>query len=356
MKIGLSLSGGGIRAAIFHLGICKYLAEKALLSSVTHISSVSGASLCGALIFAKSGNKWPSDTGFLQDVLPEIRQTILKNDIQVAALLKLPFSPDFWENRADLIAKVMQEKWGITGTMQDLPEKPLWEINCTTFETGKDFRISRQKMGDYILGYVKNPDLPIASAAAASAGFPILIGPLKLDAKKYTWTETPPGAPSEDSYYLWDGGVYDNLGLEALYKPDTGLTSNIDFLILSNASCMGGYMHRDGSSSVKNLKRLLDISMEQVSALRSRDIGAYILKQKKGLYVNIGNSAEKIANDAKVDAETKQRLIKACMPPKDAAFVKNYQTTLDSPKPDDFDLILRHGYENALCCYTCFMP
>ncbi|MDR1352517.1 MAG: patatin-like phospholipase family protein, partial [Treponema sp.] len=314
MKIGLSLSGGGIRATIFHLGICKYLAEKGLLSSVTHISSVSGASLCGALIFAKSGNKWPSDARFLKDVLPAIRQTILKNNIQTAALLRLPFSPAYWGNRAALIAKVMQEKWGVAGTMRDLPEAPLWDINCTTFETGKDFRISRQKMGDYILGYVKNPDLPIASAAAASAGFPILIGPLKLDAKKYTWTETRPDAPREDTYYLWDGGVYDNLGLEALYKPDTGLTRDIDFLVLGNASCPSGYLHRNGFSSAKNLKRLLDISMDQVSALRSRDIGANVLKQNKGLYVNIGNSAEKIAGDAKVDEKTKRWLISACMP------------------------------------------
>jgi NTE family protein len=80
-----------------------------------------------------------------------------------------------------------------------------------------------------------------------------------------------------------------------------------------------------------------------------------VLKQNKGLYVNIGNSAEKIAGDAKVDEKTKRWLISACMPPKDAAFVKNYKTTLDSPTPENFDLILRHGYENALCCYTCYM-
>jgi hypothetical protein len=80
-----------------------------------------------------------------------------------------------------------------------------------------------------------------------------------------------------------------------------------------------------------------------------------VLKQNKGLYVNIGNSAEKIAGDAKVDEKTKRWLISACMPSKDAAFVKNYKTTLDSPTPENFDLMLRHGYENTLCCYTCYM-
>jgi hypothetical protein len=39
-----------------------------------------------------------------------------------------------------------------------------------------------------------------------------------------------------DAYTLWDGGVYDNLGLEALYKIGEGLDGEIDFLIVSNAS------------------------------------------------------------------------------------------------------------------------
>jgi NTE family protein len=355
MKIGLALSGGGIRATIFHLGVCKYLAEKGLLGSVTHISSVSGASLCVALIFAKNGNQWPSDRIFLEKVLPDIENVILKNNIQTAALLRLPFSPGCWDNKAALIARVMRDKWGITGSVQDLPAAPLWEINCTTFETGKDFRITKEKMGDYQTGYVKNPVIPIADAAAASAGFPVLIGPLKLDARKYAWTDQPEDKPVEQAYYLWDGGVYDNLGLEALYKPGKGLTEDVDFLILSNASGSSGYLHRNGFSSVKNLKRLLDIALDQVAALRSRDIAVAVLKQNQGLYLQIGNSAEKITGDSKVDGETKQRLIDSCMKPEQAAWVRQYETTLNSPRREHFDLILRHGYENTRCCYTCYI-
>jgi hypothetical protein len=40
-------------------------------------------------------------------------------------------------------------------------------------------------MGDWQIRYVKQPDFPIADAAIASAGFPILIGLLKFDATKY---------------------------------------------------------------------------------------------------------------------------------------------------------------------------
>jgi len=44
--IGLALSGGGIRAAVFHLGVLKYLAEAGLFERIVSISSVSVVSLC----------------------------------------------------------------------------------------------------------------------------------------------------------------------------------------------------------------------------------------------------------------------------------------------------------------------
>ena len=353
MKIGVTLSGGGIRATVFHLGVFRYLAERGFLSQVSRVSSVSGASLCVALIFAKNGNKWPSDQEYLEKVLPDITETIRHNNIQKAALFRLPFSPRYWGNKAALIAQVMREKWGVTGSLRDLPAVPRWDINCTTFETGKNFRFNKGRMGDYRIGYVENPDFPIADAAAASAGFPILIGPLKLKAGNYSWTGEPE-KPRESIYYLWDGGVYDNLGLEALYKPDQGLSPETDFLIVSNASASSGYLHRNGWSSAKNLKRLLDIALDQVASLRSREIVSAVMKRNQGLFINIGNSAEKIAGNSQVDPETKKQLVDSCMSPEEALKVRQYATTLSSPSQADYERILRHGYENAKCSYVCY--
>jgi NTE family protein len=45
MQIGLALSGGGIRAAVFHLGVLRRLAEQEFLENVSQISTVSGGSL-----------------------------------------------------------------------------------------------------------------------------------------------------------------------------------------------------------------------------------------------------------------------------------------------------------------------
>lgn len=78
MRIGLALSGGGMRAAVYHLGVLKYLAEKKLLGNVKHISTVSGASICMGLIYACNANQWPKDTQLLKQVLPEVKNVLRK--------------------------------------------------------------------------------------------------------------------------------------------------------------------------------------------------------------------------------------------------------------------------------------
>lgn len=50
-KIGIALSGGGVRAAAFHAGVLKRLAERGLLEHVAHVSTVSGGSLFTGLVF-----------------------------------------------------------------------------------------------------------------------------------------------------------------------------------------------------------------------------------------------------------------------------------------------------------------
>src|SRR5215210_5840376 len=50
-KIGLALSGGGFRAALFHVGVLARLAELGILRAVEVISTVSGGSIIGALYY-----------------------------------------------------------------------------------------------------------------------------------------------------------------------------------------------------------------------------------------------------------------------------------------------------------------
>ena len=64
-NIALSLSGGGIRAAVFHAGVLRYLAEKEILDRVSFISTVSGASLLVGLIYSFSNNSFPSSKEYI---------------------------------------------------------------------------------------------------------------------------------------------------------------------------------------------------------------------------------------------------------------------------------------------------
>ncbi|ULQ59394.1 patatin-like phospholipase family protein [Brucepastera parasyntrophica] len=359
LKLGLALSGGGIRATIFHLGILKFLAEAGLFNRIASISSVSGASLCIGLVLAKNNLAWPSGPEYLDRVLPEIEKTIMENNIQRSVLLDLPFSPKYWWNRVELLARVVEQKWGIYGNLQELPALPYWEINCTTYETGKSFRIRRDYMGDFKTGYTQNPGLSIANVIAASAGFPALIGPYRINARGYRWTsqkwEGEELAPLDDYYHLWDGGVYDNLGLEALYKIGRGLDAEINYLLVCDASASIAVKKRKPSLSPSNLKRLLDIAMDQVGSLRCRNIYSYVVKQNEGAFIKIGNSAAEISESGGLSPDAARELISSCMTAEQALSVQNYPTTLTTPTAENFSLILRHGYENAKCVYACYM-
>ena len=356
-RIGLALSGGGIRAACYHLGVLQYFAEAGLFNQITSISSVSGGSLCVGAIFAANHNKWPAADKFIEVVRPKVRGLILNSDIQTSALRRIPFSFWFWNNKVGLIAKMLEKKWGIKGSLQDLPKQPYWEINSTIFETGNGFRCRRDFMGDYTIGYVQQPDLPISHMIAASASFPILIGPYILKTKGMNWTKDKMGDEGpiivDSKYTLWDGGVYDNLGLEALYKIGRGLDEEIDFLVISNASASIAHKKRRVGLSLRNMARLLGIAMSQVDDLRTRDVMAYVMSEGKGIYLKIGSSAGKIAEDFKIPPEKAKPMIENCLSEKDITKARDYATTLKTPSPENFDLIFRHGYENAKCVYLC---
>ncbi len=53
LGLGLALSGGGFRAAFFHLGVLARLAERGILSKVEAISTVSGGSIVGGLLYVR---------------------------------------------------------------------------------------------------------------------------------------------------------------------------------------------------------------------------------------------------------------------------------------------------------------
>ena len=277
MKIGLALSGGGIRAAVFHCGVLQRLAIDNMLEEVWAISTVSGGSLVSGLIWSENKLKWPTSTEYLQVVLPAIKQHITGTNIEKEYFWATLSAPWLWNRgRAHLLARAMEKNWRISGRLNQLEDKPLWSINTTCYETGKNWRFSQEKMGDYVTKYVARPTVTIADAIAASAGVPGIIGPLVIKSKEHTWTEyggTTITKTPHKQYKLWDGGVYDNLGVEALFKPREGLQKGIELLLVSDASAPLGIKSWSAGGILRTVRRggrLLDIPRNQVRGLYAR--------------------------------------------------------------------------------------
>jgi NTE family protein len=151
-RIGLALSGGGIRAAVFHLGVLRRLASDNLLENVSAVSTVSGGSLITAAIFSRSGMKWPSSAEYLRSTYPDLRRRITSGDLFSlkafgwAGLTE--FNLSLVRSRANVLAKMLDRVWGVSGRLADLPDAPQWLINTTCIDTGKNWRFSKREMGD----------------------------------------------------------------------------------------------------------------------------------------------------------------------------------------------------------------
>jgi len=304
LQIGIALSGGGFRASIFHIGVFKTLAENGYLNNIKHISTVSGGSFTVALIFKLNNNKWPSDEEYLQNILPSLENYFTNIGLGRNAIFRLFLLPKHWLNlfsRANIIADTLKKDWHITEKLSDLPDTPIWDINSTTVETGKNWRFSKHKMGDYKFGYIMNPDYAIADAVASSSAFPGFIGRFSLNVSRYKnwhyfdWNDKIFKKQEKPiifkKLHLSDGGLYNNLGEEALIdKLGETLIKDINFLLVSDATqSLKALKSKSIINPLGRTLRLIDITMDQIKMLRIRTLHNFFHNNpKSGILAQIG--------------------------------------------------------------------
>lgn len=365
-KIGLALSGGGVRAAAFHAGVLRWFAEKDLLEKIEHVSTVSGGSLFIGLLFQMSDYKWPDKKRYLADVLPNVRRLLTTKSLQRDAVCRFLLNPINWcllISRANVFAKCIEHLWGISATIGNLPTRPVWSINGTTAENGRRFRFKNKSMGDYEIGYADANKFKLAAAMAVSAALPGSIGPLRVDATRYQWHShekwgsshpVKSELPKYRTLHLYDGGIYDNLGIEPLFdigkqQMKDNIQESINFLVVSDA----GARYQRGVIPVPfspcRLKRVLDVTTDQTRALRVRSFVNYLIQNPcKGMYLQIGlNPHRCIDQHVNGEISTLERS-KDWLSTEDIVFSAEYKTTLSRISERSFDLISRHGYETAL--------
>jgi len=366
MQIGLALSGGGLRAAAFHSGVLRRLAVQGEMENVSTISTVSGASLMLAAVFRFSDLLWPSSQRYLEDVYPRLR--ILLATLDLASIGTLRWRDvarshvRLFNHRASVLVDLLETRWLIEGRLPDLPVRPVWWINATSLPTGKNWRFSRGEMGDWKFGRHYAPTAKIAEAVAASAAVPYVIGALKLSLPTSGWYRTDPATkqPVEaisvaSAVRLWDGGAYENLGLEPLFKAPGTLTG-CDFLICCDASTALGPQLSPVQSLIRGdlgAPRLFDIAADQIRSLRARSlIGALASGVLAGAYVRMGNSVEVIDRKTSRTRETYAHLLGEA----EVEAASTSPTHLRALTIPAFDTIARHGFEAADATLTAHRP
>lgn len=286
--IALALSGGGIRAMAFHLGVLKRMAERSLLERVARISTVSGGSLLMGLIYKSCDFTWPTSQQFLDKSYPSVGEQLCSRSLQSGASSQLirPWNWRYCLSRANLLALELRKNWGLDVPLSAIGANPEWSINGTTAENGKRFRFKGSEIGDWELGYAQAPRFPLGSALAVSAAFPIGFGPLTLRADAYTWKRRLWDAPkgSEEvvdvgtkRLHLYDGGLYDNLGVEPFFHSGKQQPKNAgDYIIVCDAGAPLPAGLRSGPLNPFRVKRMMDIMSEQSRALRIRAFSNYL--------------------------------------------------------------------------------
>jgi NTE family protein len=339
--IALALSGGGVRAMAFHIGVLRYLAERGCLHRVTRISTVSGGSLVTGLIYTVNHHRWPSTAEEFAAVADKVRTIMCTTDLRWAAakLLLWPLHWRFLLSRANLIERAIRRSWGVTGHLHHLPGEPAWYVNGTTAEDGKRFGFQHDGMGDYELGYARG-HVRVSTAMAASAAVPGGIGPLAIQTRHHTWVRRSfdPADPQETqvhppfrALHVYDGAVYDNLGLEPLFDASTSSTRSAagEVILVSDAGAPLSKGFPAFSMSPFRLKRLADIMADQVRALRVRAFVAHIKQCGAGAYLAMDN-----------------KLLPRAEHP-DAELTCAFPTDLCKLTPAQFDAMARHGHAVA---------
>jgi NTE family protein len=291
--VALCLSGGGFRAAVFHLGALRRLNELGILSQVDVISSVSGGSIFAAHLTERIPI-WPEPGDTLatwdEAVAAPFRTFVQCNRRTGPVLRRL--MPGNWRRPATaieaLVTVFQQELTSLT--LSELPERPRFIFSATDMTFGANWIFARDRIGNFLAGYGSPPaEWTVARAAAASSCFPPVFDPMPLHLEPHQLRGGTARQPDRDELVsrlcLTDGGVYDNLGLEPVWK-----TAKI--VLVSDGGAPFG--HESDPGVIRRLFRYTSIIGNQAAAVRKRWlIAALATGRHEGAYWGVGSTTER---------------------------------------------------------------
>ena len=290
----LCLSGGGFRATLFHLGAVRRLNQLGILSKLDVITSVSGGSILNGILATGWQKLVLGDDGVFTNFREVIADEVTRfcgMDLRTRVLLGARVNPanwgalfrDFFSVRANHLADgyrglLPQKLAELPSPRENVPRFVFIATNVATgvswqFHCGRD-----AKMGDFHTGYWPVESTGVAEAVAASSAFPPGFSALRLRVPESDpdridpWGEYREADPVRENQrirtrtgcvLLTDGGVYDNLGFEPVWKRG-------HWLLVSDAQQSFRSEPDSSQALIPRLARAVDICMGQVSALRKR--------------------------------------------------------------------------------------
>jgi NTE family protein len=298
-KIGLALSGGGYRAAIYHIGTFRALKNMNLLSKIDVISSNSGGSITNGC-YALYGENYSE---FESKLLEGVKKGVIKRVIfsfQFLSLLAYIFLPVWnvvspflntatWVNICILILMIFGLIWGqfiifpLNRVLEQIYNRLFFDkkklgdinnrwktvINSTNLDTARLFTFEDSRMSDSIYTNkfadprveFTHDDFPIARAVVASTCVPFAFTPVTIAKQFYK---------NSDDYgkinpRLVDGGVYDNQGIHKVTQKNSSCyCSNV---IVSDAG-RGVFFEKKFRNQIALLIRTSDVFMERIKNLQ----------------------------------------------------------------------------------------
>ena len=358
--IGLCLSGGGFRATLFHLGAIQRLFELGIATrpDFDTVASVSGGSLTAAqwaLSSLRGGERKAAERealpagqgeslalGHEATPAPNYQATFIKpllaltaRDIRTGAMAKKFLLPWNWFRGAYAVNAMIDKFEAAFGkvTLNLLPERPRFIFCATDMAFGASFIFERDRVGSYLAGYAPPEGFTLAQAVAASACFPPLFGPLRIDrAPERFKGGRAPGLNADErrkileDLRVTDGGVYDNMGLEPVWKSHR-------VVLVSDA---GGLMDAEADNSwTWRIKRYQSIQECQARGVRKRFlISGFTQGTIKGAYIGVASSTARYEG--------------AVVPGYSKGFasdvIANIRTDLDAFSEVEQGVLMNHGY------------
>lgn len=291
-RLALCLSGGGLRAALFHLGGVRRLAERGLLSRLDLVSAVSGGSLLAAFL-ADRLRPWPAagarlDPELFDVVVAEPFRLLAASNLRRGLWLQALLHGSFVEGMRVLYGRRLSARG-----LDALPERPRFVFNATDLNFGTNWVFERDRVGSYRAGYA-SPQSPegasrwtVARAVAASSCFPPLFRPMRLafEPERLCGVRRWTARYTELATHLRlsDGGLYDNLGLQPALSP------RHEVLLVSDGGAPFRRLSARGRAG--ELVRYTEVLQGQVGALRRAQLlASFQGGLRRGAYWGIGSA------------------------------------------------------------------